>query len=46
MPMCQSFVSRLLDLRNGFIAANQNVLLASLEVRDRMRGPIVLPQIF
>jgi hypothetical protein len=40
------FIAELLDVRNEFVRHNQDALLAAVEMRDRMKGPIVLPQIF
>jgi anaerobic magnesium-protoporphyrin IX monomethyl ester cyclase len=40
------FIAELLRVRNDFVHRNQDTLLAAVEMRDRMKGPIVLPQIF
>lgn len=43
---CDAFIASLLGLRNDFVSRNQDTLLSALEARDRLRGPILLPQIF
>jgi hypothetical protein len=42
----ERFIAELLGVRNDFVRHNQDALLAAVEMRDRMKGPIVLPQIF
>ncbi|HET7416221.1 MAG TPA: radical SAM protein [Solirubrobacterales bacterium] len=43
--ICRGLVDELLEMRNGFVAANQARVMAAIE-RSRVRGPIVSPQIF
>lgn len=44
-PLCRAIVEDLLVLRNGFVADNEDTVLAAIE-KTRVTGPIVSPQIF
>jgi adhesin HecA-like repeat protein len=36
----------LLDLRNGFVASNQDALMHALTTPDGIYGPALMPQVF